>query len=224
LNRLAGRTDEVFGKVAVNETEARAYYESHPGEFTTPPAVTLREILVAVQGDSKTLNVAADEAARQKIETFARGPSRRELREAGRGHVGRRVARHAGLIGPISLDDLAADLRQRIEGMKVGEITPVLRTPQGYQILQLDTKTQAETLPFDQAREQISQRMFTDKRQAEFQKYLERLRSEAIIEWKNAEIKKAFEEGLASPAKGRRACRLHSRSITEVESPSHARS
>ena len=40
--------NEVLGKIGVTEDEARRYYESHLNEFTTPPTVTLREILVAV--------------------------------------------------------------------------------------------------------------------------------------------------------------------------------
>ena len=50
-------------------------------------------------------------------------------------------------------------------------------------------------MPFEQAREQISNRVFTDKRKAEFQKYLEKLRAQAIIEWKNEDVKKAYEAG-----------------------------
>ena len=50
-------------------------------------------------------------------------------------------------------------------------------------------------MPFEQAREQISERVFTDKRKAEFQKYLEKLRAQAIIEWKNHDVKKAYEAG-----------------------------
>jgi ABC-type transporter MlaC component len=56
--------------------------------------------------------------------------------------------------------------------------------------------SQAQTLSFEQARDQISERVFTDKRKAEFQKYLEKLRTQAIIEWKNQDVKRAFEEGL----------------------------
>ena len=42
--------------------------------------------------------------------------------------------------------------------------------------------------------------MLTDKRKREFTKYLEKLRSQAIIEWKNPEIKKAYDEGLKQQA------------------------
>jgi hypothetical protein len=55
-------------------------------------------------------------------------------------------------------------------------------------------------MSFEQAREHIGDRVFTDKRKAEFQKYLEKLRSQAIIEWKNQDVKKAFEQGLKQQA------------------------
>ena len=37
--------NEVVNKVAMTEEEARAYYDSHQTEFTTPSSITLREIL-----------------------------------------------------------------------------------------------------------------------------------------------------------------------------------
>ena len=51
-------------------------------------------------------------------------------------------------------------------------------------------------MPFDQAREQISDQVVTGKRQEEFEKFKERLRAQAIIEWKNEDVKKAYEAGL----------------------------
>ena len=34
--------NEVMGKIAVNDEEARAYYQSHLNEFTSPRTITLR--------------------------------------------------------------------------------------------------------------------------------------------------------------------------------------
>jgi parvulin-like peptidyl-prolyl isomerase len=111
---------------------------------------------------------------------------------------------NAGLIGPLSVNDISPDLRKLIEAMKPGDVGELVRAPRGYQILKLETITATQTLPLDQAREQISERVFTDKRKAEFLKYIQKLRTQAIIEWKNQDIKKAFEEGMkqqgAAPA------------------------
>ena len=84
--------------------------------------------------------------------------------------------------------------------MKAGDVSEPVRTTRGYQILKLEAITATNTLPLDQAREQISERVFTDKRKAEFQKYLEKLRAQAIIEWKNEDVKKAFEAGMKQQA------------------------
>jgi peptidyl-prolyl cis-trans isomerase SurA len=194
--------NEVFGKIGVTEDEARKYYESHLHEFTTSPTVTLREILVPVATDPKGLNVAADETAKAKAEQMrtrvTTGGESFEKLAADESEAPSKA--NAGLIGPISLNDLSPDLRKLIEGMKVGGVSDVVRTPRGYQVLKLESSTPIETMPFDQAREQISERVFTDKRKGEFQKYLDKLRTQAIIEWKNQEIKKAFEQGLKQQA------------------------
>jgi peptidyl-prolyl cis-trans isomerase SurA len=194
--------NEVFGKIGVTEDEARKYYDSHLNEFTTPPTVTLREILVAVPTDAKGLNVAVEEAAREKAERSrtraTTGGESFETLAAAESEAPSKA--NAGLIGPISVNDLSPDLRKQIEGMKVGGVSDVVRTTRGYQVVKLETSTPVETMAFEQAREQISERVFTDKRKGEFQKYLEKLRTQAIIEWKNQEIKKAFEEGLKQQA------------------------
>lgn len=189
--------NEVFGKIAVSDDEGRKYYEEHTSEFTTPASVTLREILVAVPTDAKGLNVAQDDAAKERAEQIRARAAGGESFEKLASEVSDAPSKtNAGLIGPISLADISPELRSVIQAMKPGDITPVVRGSRGYQILKLETMTASKTLPFDEAREQISERVFTSKRRAEWEKYLAKLRSEAIIQWMNDDIKKAFEAGL----------------------------
>jgi parvulin-like peptidyl-prolyl isomerase len=190
--------NEVLAKIGVTDDEARKYYESHLKEFTTSPTVTLREILVAVPGDPKVMNVAADEAAQAKVQQIRkRVTTGGENFEKLASEISDSPSKaNAGLIGPLSINDLSPDLRKLIESMKAGDVSEPTRTTRGYQILKLEAITATNTLPLDQAREQISERVFTDKRKAEFQKYLEKLRAQAIIEWKNEDVKRAFEAGM----------------------------
>jgi len=192
--------NEVFGKVGVSEEEARKYYDAHLQEFTSPPSVTLREILVAVPVDAnKSFNVAKDDEAKAKAQQIRARAIAGESFEKLAADLSDSPSRaNAGLIGPISVKDLSPDFQKLIESMKPGDIAEPIRTQRGHQVLKLESSSGAQTLPFEQAREQIGDRVFTDKRQVEFQKYLEKLRSEAIIDWKNQEIKKAYEQGLAA--------------------------
>jgi parvulin-like peptidyl-prolyl isomerase len=197
--------NEVLGKLGVSEEEARAYYQAHLSEFTTSPSITLREILIAPPADPRGVNVGLDEAARQKAEMVRAQIVAGGSVETLAAEVSASPSKvNGGLVGPISLNDLSPDLRGVIEPMKVGDVSQVLRTARGYQLLKLESSSPTQTLPFDQAREQISDRVFTGKRKEQLQKYLEKLRAQAIIEWKNEEIKKAYQEGLkqlaAAPA------------------------
>ena len=195
--------NEVLGRIAVSQEESRKYYEAHKSEFTKPQTITLREITVAVPGDGTRINVGLDEEAREKAEQIRRRTLAGESFEKLAAELSDSPSRaNAGLIGPFSVGDLAPDLRKRIEMMKVGEISEALRSPAGYQILKLESSTPTETTPFEQAREQISDRVFTEKRRAEFEKYLEKLRAEAIIDWRNPELKKAYEVGLERAKSG----------------------
>ena len=87
-----------------------------------------------------------------------------------------------------------------LEKMKPGDVTETLRTPKGYQILELDAVTPPKVLTAEEAHDKIADKLFDQKRAAEMKKYLVKLRSQAIIEWKNDELRKAYESAAATAA------------------------
>lgn len=189
--------NEVLGKIGVSDEEARRYYESHKNEFTTAQSITLREVFVSVPGDGKTINVGLDEEAREKAQAIRAKALAGESFETLAAELSDAPSRaNSGLIGPISLNDVSPDVRKLIESMKVGDVSDVLRSSKGYQLLKLESMTAPETRPFEEAKNDISNKVFTDKRRVEFQKYIDKLRTEAIIEWKNTDVKKAYDEGV----------------------------
>ena len=195
--------NEVLAKIGVTDEESRKYYESHLKEFTTPPTVTLREILVAVPGDPKVMNVAADDVAKARAAVIrTRVTTGGENFEKLASEISDSPSKaNAGLIGPLSVTDISPELRKAVEAMKAGDVADLVRTSRGYQILKLESITPTQTQTIEQAHEQISEHVFSDKRKAEFQKYLAKLRTQAIIEWKNEDVKKAYEVGTkAAPA------------------------
>ena len=193
------QSNEVMNKIGITDEEAQAYYNAHMSEFTTPQAITLREILVSVPSDGKVLNVGLDEEAKQKAEAIRARIVAGESFEKLAGEVSDAPSKaNGGLIGPIDRPQLAPALQQVLDTMKVGDVSPAFRTTRGYQIIKLESATAQTVLPFDKARDQIADKVFAEKRKGEFQKYLQKLRAQAIIEWKNEEIHKAYEKGLES--------------------------
>jgi peptidyl-prolyl cis-trans isomerase SurA len=190
--------NEVMGKIAVTEGEAKAYYEAHKRQFTTPSAITLREILVEVPATEKGVNAAQDDEAKAKAEAIRKRVLNGEPFARLAGDLSDAPSKaNGGLIGPINRDEIAPALQKLIDSLKPGDITELIRTQRGYQLLKLESRTEEKIKNFDEAREDISDKVAEEKRRGELQKYLEKLRAQAIIQWKNEELRKAYEQALA---------------------------
>ncbi len=198
---------DVMDKVSVTEAESKAYYDAHRDEFTTQAAVTLREILVSVPDRAPAgtanagepgVNVGLDEEAKAKAEALRqrllKGEDFATLAAAESDSPSKA---NGGLIGPINRSELAASLQTLLGTMKVGEITEPLRTPRGYQLLKLEAQSDTVILPLEEVRNQVADRVFREKGRPELAKYLKRLRQQAVIEWKNDEIKRIYEGEIA---------------------------
>ncbi len=185
---------EILQKVRVTEVEAREFYETNIEQFTEPATVTLREILIAVPESSVGVNIFADQQARgeaRSIKERLKSGEDFELLAAEASDASSK--RNGGLIGPIQLSQISETIGKVIAGLEVGDVSEVIRIPQGYQILRLEVRMEATPQPFDEVRLDISNNVFNDRRLEEYNKYLESLRNEAVIDWKSDELLQAYE-------------------------------
>jgi peptidyl-prolyl cis-trans isomerase SurA len=189
---------EIMDKISISDEEARAFYDQHRNEFTSPTEITLREILIEVPTSDRGVNVAQDDAARASAEDIRKRLLAGEPfpRLAGESSAASSKA-NGGLIGPIHSDELAPQLRDLLAAMNVGDITSVLRTQRGYQILKLESRTDSKVKSFEEARGDIGNRIGEQKLRVEREKYLDRLREQATITWRNTELQKAYDTALA---------------------------
>jgi len=189
---------EILDKVSITDEEARAFYDEHRQEFTAPAEVTLRELLLEVKSSDRGVNVAEDDAVRGQASDIRKRLLGGEPfpRLAGEFSVAASKA-NGGLIGPLKSEELAPTLRDLLAKMQVGDITEPIRTQRGYQILKLESRTEAKLRSFEEARGDIGNRIGEQKLRGEREKYLDRLRGQATITWRNAELEKAYNAALA---------------------------
>ena len=194
---------EVGSKLNITEEEARQYYARHPEEFTEPASITLREIFVEVPTTNAGVNVAQDDAGKNKITDIrARALKGEDFAKLAAETSESPSKANGGLIGPFARSDMSPQLQQLIDSMKQGDITPPMRTTKGYQIFKLETISTASLQPFDAVRDLISDKVAGARTQTEMRKFLARLRSQAIIEWKSDELRKIYEKQIASEPGG----------------------
>src|SRR5688572_2570035 len=150
--------NEVIEKISVSDEEARAYYEAHRTEFTTPSELTLREILIEVPVSDRGVNVAQDDEAKAKAEEIRQRLLKGEPFARLAADVSASASKaNGGLIGPLRSEELAPQLRLVLEKLKVGEVAEVIRTTRGYQILKLESRTDTKVRTFEEARSAIGE-------------------------------------------------------------------
>jgi peptidyl-prolyl cis-trans isomerase SurA len=200
-NMLISRVtqNEVMSKVGITEEEARKYHAEHMKDFTTPGTVTIREILVRVTADNKGVNVAVDEDAKAKADAARKRVLAGESFEQVAAEVSSSASRaNGGLVGPLNTNELTPAFKQLLDGMKVGDVSEVIRGQGGYQVIKLDSRTEDKVMTAEEARDKIADALYEQKRVGQMKRYLAKLRAQAIIEWKNDEIRKAWETRMAA--------------------------
>ena len=195
--------EEFGGKLQITEEEARQYYQANQKEFVEPASVTLREILIEVQTTSQDgkpmINVGRDdEAAKAAAAARARITAGEDFAKVAADVSSGSSKANGGLIGPIAVSEVSQDLQKLLEKMKPGDVTEPIRTSRGYQLLKLDTAKPAAARPFDSVRDLVADRVYQERANIEMKKFLDRVRRQAIIVWKNEELRKAYEQQVAA--------------------------
>lgn len=201
---------DVTNKIAVSEEEIRTYFENNRSEFTQPTEITMREILVSVPTSDRGINVAQDEEAKAKAEQIRKRIQSGEPFPRLAGELSDSGSKaNGGLIGPLKLDDLDARLQKVLSPLRVGELTEVIQTSRGYQIFRMETRSETKSRTLEEARPEVSRKVAQEKSQGEMLSYLEKMRAQAKITWRNDDLQRLYEQalqqrlsraGLTSPA------------------------
>ena len=195
--------EEFGGKLQITEEEARQYYQANQKEFVEPASITLREILIEVpattQDGKPMISVGKDDEAAKKVaEVRARIMAGEDFAKVAAEVSSGSSKANGGLIGPIAVSEVSQDLQKLLEKMKPGDVTEPIRTARGYQLLKLDTSKPSAARAFDSVRDLVADRVYQERLNIEMKKFLDRVRRQAIIVWKNDELRKAYEQQVAA--------------------------
>ena len=178
VDKLIESTSAV--KITTSEQEARTYYNAHPEEFQHPEQIKVWTISLAVpQGASAKDDDAIRRKAAGFLERLKRGEDFAKVAtgasEAGGG--GRK-----GLIGWARQGMLPPEVETLVWYLGEGELTPVLRLPQGYAIFWVEKRRGPGTYPFDEVKGGLLDYLKAMKVQQSVGKLLEERRKKAVIQ------------------------------------------
>ena|ERR1700704_1121486 len=199
---------EVGGKLHITNEDIQDWYNKHQKELEGPEEVGLSEIMISTQPPkSKTedkdkpaaqdlpedpAKVAEAQAkADQLLQQIRKGAKFDEL--AKKNSEGPTAAQ-GGTLGNFKRGELAKDLEEKTFSLKAGETSDVIRTRQGFIILQVTGHRQAGVPPVKDISERIREAIYSEKLEPAARAYLTKLREQAYID-----IKTGFADTGASP-------------------------
>lgn len=193
---------EIGPSMTITLEEQRQYYKRNSQEFMTPLTVTIRELLVNVattnQSGKEVFSVADDNAARAKIDGLrAKAVAGEDFAAMITANSDSATKANGGLIGPVNVEDLSPTLKETLDALQPGGISEPLRTARGYQVFKLEQRSVPALRPFDEVRREIETSIRNERIVPETQKMLARLRTQAVIEWKDDALKQIYEKRVA---------------------------
>lgn len=169
----------VAAKVRVSEEEVRELYDERLGsQPETGDEFYLRHILV-------TVNPERPAAVACSLVRTARGRVvAGESFEDVAAETSEANPEYGGSTGWIHQREMAPWMSDAVMGMDDGQLSGIIETPFGCNVLLVVDRRSYERVTFEAARETLYDRVFAEKMQVEYTKFIEELRSNTYIERK----------------------------------------
>ena len=84
-------------------------------------------------------------------------------------------------LGLFTLDELSEKIREMVRGMKEGDITPVLETDAGYQILMLEEIKEEPDRTLEDAKAEIQEKLYRDLVEEKYKAWVKKLRDRSYV-------------------------------------------
>ena len=193
---------EVGSHLAMNKDDVKKFYDQHKAEMERPEQVRLSEILIAPktpakpaaganteakpeppsEAETEAALAAAQAKAQDVLDQIHKGGKFADLAKK---YSDGPSAKDGGDLSYFKRGTLSKELEDKVFALKAGEVTDVIRTKQGYVILQASEHLMAGIPPMKEVEPRIQDALYMQKLQPALRAFLTTLREEAFIDIKS---------------------------------------
>jgi peptidyl-prolyl cis-trans isomerase SurA len=166
---------EVERGIVLEDPEIVQYYKKNPAEFTVPTEYKLNAIYVAGEGRTAEQVEALKAAVDAKLKGGAAfADTAAELSDAP-------LKETKGDLGSFKAGELEADLESPVEKLKAGETSPWVSNKGAWYLIQLVEKKESFVRPFEDARKEVEEKIYNEKRAVKIEAFLKTLREKSFV-------------------------------------------
>lgn len=166
---------EVDRSIVLDDSEIVNDYKLHPEEFTEPEEYRLKQIYISAS--DKT----SDEVKNLKKEIDSRMAAGEDFASLAGTHSEGPAKESQGDLGTFKKGELEKTLEQAVERLNVGETTSWIEGREGWHLLKLEERKESRLKPFEEARKDIEEKLFMEKRQKKLQEFIKELKKKNYI-------------------------------------------
>jgi peptidyl-prolyl cis-trans isomerase SurA len=169
---------EVGAHINIPSEDVKKYYDAHQQEFVRPEQVVLAEIFLSTEGKSPEEMSSIEKKAEDLRNRVVKGEDFNEM--AKRFSEGS-TAKDGGYLGTFESGQLSKQLEDVVFKMDKGQLTDVIQTKTGFEVLKVEAHYQAGLQPLDKVENEIMNRLYMQKMQPTMREYLAQLREQSYV-------------------------------------------
>ena len=196
---------EVGSKIIVSHEDIVKYYNDHKNEFVRPETVVLREIFVSTEGKPEAdIPVLRKKAENLRDRVMNNGD---DFGAMAKRYSDSPTAQQEGELGAFQRSQLDPKIAEKVFALNRSQMTDVMETKTGFEILQVRERYEAGEQPLDKVEPEISNKLYEQKMEPGMRAYLTTLREDSYVQIKpgytdTAAVKaEPIEEVAATPEK-----------------------
>jgi len=172
-NRFELKPDEV-------EKMARSYYDSHVDEYAQENSYKVGNILIRATDEEDT--AALDEAKKKAEKALSRIKAGEKFEDVAKEVSQGPNAKEGGDLGYITKGRMVPEFEAVVFSLKPGEVSGVVKTRFGYQIIKVYDIRAGKAVPFEKVKASLLRRMEQDYSREKTKQFVASLREKAKIQ------------------------------------------
>ncbi len=189
----------VYNRINVPEDDIKDYYARHIREYSKDSEIRIRQIFVSFSDKTEY------EAKETIDEANASIDAGMEFETALEKYADPEAKINGGDLGYFKKGEIIKEIDEAASKLKKGEISGIIRSGNGYHIIQVTDRKEAETVPLASVREEIVNKLKADRLRDEAMKYMKELRSTYFVEIMDPDLKKLYDKKMSEYKKNQEA-------------------
>jgi peptidyl-prolyl cis-trans isomerase SurA len=169
---------EVGSHINIPNEEVKTYYDAHSQEFTRPEQVVLTEIFLSTEGKSPEEMESVQKKTEDLRNRVVKGD---DFNEIAKRYSEGSTAKDGGDLGTFQRGQLSPQLEAIVFKMEKNQITDVIQTKTGFEVLKVENHFQAGLQPLDKVENEVMNKLYMEKMQPSMRTYLGELREESYV-------------------------------------------